>query len=375
MIRNLWGLLTGCAVLALTIPTRTESLPTNVGEGAARGGMARSTDRFVPAYHLVRKPIARVTATAIDTLRPTLDIQEWLPVATAMPELDRQQNVSTQMLIPGHAGDIAALRDRTVLQRPYLIGDIYETGRQLQVTMAYRATLMETKLVAGAPATPVADLSPEERERYTSPSSPLDFLDPDFIAWKRRNGLTKGGGETDVNYAFRVFRWIVQHAHYIRKYGEFSATKICADPNLEGACGHLASLFAATMRSENIPSRLLFGRLALPSPPEEAKAHFFPTMVHAKAEVWLQGIGWAPVEVPSALGSKSDQEMLKYFGYDPGEFLTMHIDDDLRIVLSRYGPRSLVCAQVAMVWTNPPGEWSAQTQEDWKITRVPIPEK
>ena len=338
------------------------------------GPQAQQAGQKPPAYHLVRKPARRVEAEAAITFQAGTAVSEWLPVAAAMPEMDRQRDCVTKML----AGeDPTAFEDASALKRPYLFADVATPGGRgtLRLSMLYQATLVETTLEKGPASEAVKELTPAERSRYTSPGTSLNFTDPRFTEWKARSRLARRGGEGELDYAYRVFCWIIQHAHYAKTYGIFAATDPLSSPSLEAACGGLSALFAATMRSEGLPARLLFGRYALPATPEEAKARFFGSMIHVKSEVYLAGIGWVPVEVPGALNCRSERETYQFFGYDKGEFLTLHVDDDLKINLGRFGLRTIFAGQCPAVWSVPSVDWTGRVTEAWSVTNLPPPTK
>ena len=70
-------------------------------------------------------------------------------------------------------------------------------------------------------------------------------------------------------------------------------------------CGGMAYLFAAAMRANDAPARVLVGRLALPREPGTDRSQLEYDRPHIRAEVFVTGVGWVPVDPANAHSGKS----------------------------------------------------------------------
>ena len=63
---------------------------------------------------------------------------------------------------------------------------------------------------------------------------------------------------------------------------------------------------------------------------------------------------------------------LTYFGNDPGDFLTMHLDTDVSFDTLYFGTKTMPLLQKASYWAAGSGNFDGVvTQEDWKVSIEP----
>src|SRR5205085_6623815 len=110
-------------------------------------------------------------------------------------------------------------------------------------------------------------------------------------------------------------------------------------------CGGLSMLLVAALRAGGVPARTLYGRWAESAKPGE-KADDQPFLQwHVKAEFYATGIGWVPVDMASGILHDKSPEGLEFFGKDPGNFLTIHVDPNMMVDTKVDGQKTLMGLQ------------------------------
>ena len=90
------------------------------------------------------------------------------------------------------------------------------------------------------------------------------------------------------------------------------------------------------------------------------------------AEFFARGIGWVPVDLSSAVLHDKTEAGLLFFGHDPGDFLTLHVNPDLVVDSVHFGRKEVDCLQGIAFWVTGSGSTDGQTiREDWKVTSGP----
>ncbi len=89
---------------------------------------------------------------------------------------------------------------------------------------------------------------------------------------------------------------------------------------------------------------------------------------HVKAEFFAAGIGWVPADPASAVLWDRTADGLTYFGHDPGDFITFHLDGDFLIDTIYFGKQTVPYLQGAAFWVKGGGTvdgYSVETQ--WEV--------
>jgi Transglutaminase-like superfamily len=272
------------------------------------------------------------TVKATDTFAiygPEITAKAWVLIAAQPPEMTGQRKVSAR-LVPGGEPLTDLARGRKLLRSQILVNNA-SLAQRLNGRAEYHATLYSRNLVRREPGETYAQpekLSSTERKLSLAPSETLDFLSPGFQQWLKKKNLHKSASESDVDFGRRAFLAIKQAYHY--HYSETLDRHASATCQNDGTdCGGLSALFAATMRANKIPARLLIGHWAKsegPKPPPEGRvAH----QCHCKSEFYAEGVGWVPVDLSGAVQNDKAPEGLRYFGHENGDFLTLHLDYDV----------------------------------------------
>lgn len=281
-----------------------------------------------PRLKLEYRPIKQIEVVESHSTRlPGAQVKEWVFFQVLPLETPRQQ--ITMALDPaGQAGQTSApaslplLFIRQVLDAPQKDGE-------LAYKVTYRGTLMQTKLVplaAGESAPDVRPLAAHEREIYTACNQWYDYDSPAVKAWMDEAGLRRQNGESDLDFARRVFlsmrttfRWQAQFGHNAK------ASEVVRDH--AATCVGLSRTFACPLRAAGIPTRTLSVRM-VPGNLEETDPKADDLLGHATSEFFIDGIGWIPADITHCVGERQDeQRALSAFGGDLGAFFILSDGD------------------------------------------------
>ncbi len=88
---------------------------------------------------------------------------------------------------------------------------------------------------------------------------------------------------------------------------------------------------------------------------------------HVKSEFFARGVGWIPVDMSSAIIEGNRSEFAS-FGNDPGDFVTLHLDHDLRLSTFVAGTHTVFGMQSHMYWWRGTGSAKGERAEQtWKV--------
>ena len=150
---------------------------------------------------------------------------------------------------------------------------------------------------AGAGA--VVPLSDAERQLYLAPT---ELMPTDGIVQETADEIT-AGAEGDEAKARAIYEWVVENTSRngaTRGCGIGDVASMLASGNLSGKCADLNALYVALARASGVPARDLYGIRVAPSAfgykSLGAKNETITKSQHCRAEVWLAGKGWTPVD-------------------------------------------------------------------------------
>jgi len=145
---------------------------------------------------------------------------------------------------------------------------------------------------------PVQALDRAALKRYTGPT---DWLPTDGIVRRTSDEITRGA-RSDLDKARAIYDWVVDHTARnpkTRGCGVGDIRAMLESGDLSGKCADLNALYVGLARAAGLPARDVYGiRIAdsrfgyrsLGKSGEISKAQ------HCRAEVWLAGFGWVPVD-------------------------------------------------------------------------------
>ena len=131
---------------------------------------------------------------------------------------------------------------------------------------------------------------------------PTTFLPTDGIVKETADAIVRGK-QGDVAKARAIYDWVVENTFRNPKTlgcGVGDITTMIRTGNLNGKCADLNALFVGLARSAGLPARDVYGIRVMPSEfgfkALGAGSEVVSKAQHCRAEVWLAGSGWTPVD-------------------------------------------------------------------------------
>jgi transglutaminase-like putative cysteine protease len=144
-----------------------------------------------------------------------------------------------------------------------------------------------------------ASLTATERKFYLESS---DLIPTDGIVQETADRIT-ASAHTEIEKARAIYDWIVENTFRdakVRGCGVGDIAAMLTTGNLGGKCADLNALFVGLARASNLPARDLYGLRVAPSrfgyKSLGAGSEVVTKAQHCRAEVYLTGIGWIPVD-------------------------------------------------------------------------------
>ncbi len=192
----------------------------------------------------------------------------------------------------------------------------------------------------------VATLAPALAKLYTQAT---EMLPTDGIVKKTSQEITRGA-RTDQERARAIYEWVVENTERnpkTRGCGTGDIRGMLETGNLSGKCADLNALYVGLVRAAGIPARDLYGIRVADSRfgyKSLGKSGEISRAQHCRAEVWLSGFGWVPVdpadvrkvvlEEKPGLTLKDDLVVAarkKLFGAWEGNWLAFNTAHDLKL--------------------------------------------
>jgi transglutaminase-like putative cysteine protease len=325
-----------------------------------------------PKYILNSAESRRIEAVLTYEIKmPKLQVREWIVYAAKAPELPGQTRVNTTME-PGGKPSFELSPER----RPIIAARISgQKGREHEIIVhvKYQATLLSRELVplrAGRKAPAVTPLSEKERQTNLEVGGDFDWKSELVQKWVREHQLLRSKSESDIDFARRAFVAVRKNFTYDYK-SEMNrhASAVCKAGKSD--CGGLSMLLVTILRGNDIPARILVGRWAQSSKPKDIVGDQPYYQTHVKAEFFAAGIGWVPVDVATGILDK-DGGGLRGFGNDPGDFLVMHVNPNIRLDSIHFGKKDVEWLQSPAYWvTGRGGIEPSETHEKWEVRKMP----
>lgn len=215
----------------------------------------------------------------------------WIPVPTV--DTDYQKVISNRFNAP--AGQAQMVQDP--VYGAGIVAAEFGKGQKPVVETVTRFATRDRVADLRAPSDAVV-LAEADRATYLAPT---ELLPTDGIVRKTAQDITKNS-RNDLERAHAVYEWIVENTQRdpkVRGCGIGDIKTMLETNNLGGKCGDLNALFVGLMRSVGVPSRDVYGirvadsRLGYKS---LGKAGDITKAQHCRAEFWLAGYGWVPVD-------------------------------------------------------------------------------
>jgi transglutaminase-like putative cysteine protease len=322
------------------------------------------------SYALERRPSRTISATYTYSVSvPQLTAEAWEVFAPKPVDLPGQE-----ILRSTTSPDAVVIADASPLRQPLYCARVPaaspELRRGIVFAMDIDASLFARRLVAQRePAPPAGQEALREPQRALAlrVTSQFDYPSQRVQAWLTGRRLSRQDREGEVDYARRVFQAIAGSFEYdYRGEQNRSASYVAAAGKSD--CGGLAALFVAALRSQGVPARTLAGRWAVSARPGQRIGDVLYFQEHVKAEFFAEGVGWVPADLSSAVLHDRSAEKLRYFGDDPGDFVTLHLDTDLVFDTRYFGRKTYTLLQRPSYWVKGSGSMQgAVASEGWTV--------
>lgn len=296
---------------------------------AAFGSLCGALQAQQPAvkHKMVTADHQNVTATITYEIKTTkFAANRWLVYLAEPPELPGQTKVKVSSVPEGKV-----VAEKSPLARDVRFFDVAVAepvaGGSVTFKQTVQATVRTRKLVplgAGERAPKVDPLTDKELAYYTAAGPTLNFEDKEFQGWLDKKGLRAKKGEQPVAFAARVLT-VIRADYKYNGAGDQDQHAAAVCQRATGDCAGMTSLFVAALRANKVPARALVGRFTKPRKAGEDSTH-----PHVRAEMFVAGVGWVPVDATYANGNKN-RPVESYIGEDVGDMIVLHVDVDLRL--------------------------------------------
>ena len=253
--------------------------------------MARAQATFAPTPGAWRN---FQTVTRLEIAKPAGEVQAWIPLPAfsaedwfkpagstwttnaKTAEIKRDAKYNAEMLHVAWAAD--------------------EKAPVVEVTskFATRDRAVDLSKPGNVPA-----LSADQHKLYTSAT---DLIPVDGIVKETSDKIT-AGATSDLDKARRIYEWVVDNTFRnakTRGCGVGDVAAMLKSGNLNGKCADLNALYVGLARAAGIPARDVYGLRVAPSKfgykSLGAGSEVVTRAQHCRAEVYLSGFGWVPVD-------------------------------------------------------------------------------
>lgn len=173
----------------------------------------------------------------------------------------------------------------------------WAAGTPRTVSVVSRAQTRDRFVDLSAPGS--VSLSPADRARYTKATA----LMPTGGIVKDTADKIVTGAKSDLDKAQRIYEWIVDNTFRdpkVRGCGIGDIASMLETGNLSGKCADLNALYVGLARASGLPARDVYGvRVAKSGFGYKSLGAGSPVISkaqHCRAEVFIDGIGWVPVD-------------------------------------------------------------------------------
>ncbi len=273
--------------------------PMNRRDFLARAGAA-STSLMVPSLtSLLRADAGRAgwrtfeVRTQIEVLKHAKASRVWAPAALLV-ETPYQKTLSNTFQAAGGAARLV----KSPADGLGIVAAEFAAGVRPVLTVISRVATRDYSVDLAGPHK-AAGLSHAERQHYTRPTR---LLPTDGIVKDTAAEITKGA-RTDLHKARAIYEWIVENTFrdpQTRGCGIGNIRFMLESRDLGGKCADLNALYVGLARASGLPARDVYGIRVAPSglgykslgasSPDITRAQ------HCRAEVYIQDLGWVPVD-------------------------------------------------------------------------------
>ena len=220
------------------------------------------------------------------------DAQAWIPIPSFADDTWMRPGQTTWSLMAGQAAIVRDATSGAAMVHARWTGD---QPKSIEVVSLFSGRDRAASPTArGAPP-----LDAVQRKHYTSGS---ELIRVDGLVKETADRIT-AGATTDLDKARGIYEWIVDNTFRnpkTRGCGVGDIESMLRLGNLGGKCADLNALYVGLARASGLPSRDLYGiRVAASAFGYKSLGANSATITkaqHCRAEVFLEGTGWLPVD-------------------------------------------------------------------------------
>ncbi|MBN9081832.1 MAG: transglutaminase [Rhizobiales bacterium 62-17] len=255
---------------------------------AAMPGFARAQS-FAPKPGTWRK---FEIVTKLEIAKPDGKVQAWIPVPS-VNEADWFKSGDSKWTTNGTAS-----LQHDAKYKAGFVHVAWDAGQSPVIEVVSTATTQDRAIDLSKPGLAAA-LSESDRKLYTGPTT---LIPTDGIV-KQTSDKIVGDATRDLDKARRIFEWVVENTARnasTRGCGIGDVAAMLTSGNLTGKCADLNALYVGLARAAGLPARDVYGIRAAPSQfgykSLGAGSANITKAQHCRAEVYLEGLGWVPVD-------------------------------------------------------------------------------
>jgi transglutaminase-like putative cysteine protease len=260
--------------------------------GAAAFGLALSDRaRLAAQPQTIERWRTFEIVTTVEVQQPVGVVRVWLP--TPLAAAPYQKTLGDIYL----AGSGRVVMIETTANDPDILAASWDPGDLPTVTLTSRVATTGHAADLSKPTIPPVDLA--TLARFLNPSRLVPI---DGVVKTTADTITRGAG-TDLERARAIYDWIVEHTYRkadTRGCGTGDIRVMLDSRDLGGKAADLTALFVGLARAAGIPARIVYGiRVAKSRTGARSlglSSDDATGAQHCRAEVYLVGYGWVPVD-------------------------------------------------------------------------------
>jgi transglutaminase-like putative cysteine protease len=234
------------------------------------------------------------TVTRLEIAKPAGQVQAWVPLPAFSAE-DWFKPASSTWTTNAKTAELKT-DAKYGAQLLHVVWNADEKAPVVEVTSKFATRDRAVDL--SKPGT-VPALSAAEHARYTSAT---DLIPVDGIVKDTSDRIT-AGATSDLDKARRLYEWVVDNTArtaFTRGCGVGDVASMLKTNTLTGKCADINALYVGLARAAGIPARDVYGLRVAPSKfgykSLGAGSEVVTKAQHCRAEVYLSGFGWIPVD-------------------------------------------------------------------------------
>ena len=270
----------------------------NLIEGGAALGVMASLPRLAHAQATFAPRPAGwrnfQIVTRLEIAKPAGKVQAWVPVP-AVNESDWFRSGESTWATNAKTASLKT-DAKYAAEFVHAEWDASEKAPVIEVTSRFSAQDRAVDVTRPGRAAP---LSEADRKLYTGATE----LIPIGGLVKQQSDRIVAGAVTDLQKARRIYNWVVENSARnpsTRGCGIGDVAAMLKSGDLSGKCADLNALYVGLARAAGLPARDVYGLRVAPSRfgyrSLGAGSNNVTKAQHCRAEVYLTGLGWVPVD-------------------------------------------------------------------------------